>query len=81
MQGLRAVRLARVRSIDDLAAAAGVSNKTITDIEHGRVRPKLRTIRRLSGALGVEPVEVAEFAAVIQPDGPSQPETGGENER
>lgn len=65
---LRAWRLGRVQSIEDLATAAGVSNKTITDIEHGRVRPKLRTIRRLSEALAVEPAAVAEFAAVMRPE-------------
>ena len=74
MKGLRAWRLERVRSIEDLAAAAGVSNKTITDIEHGRVRPKLRTIRRLSEALGVEPGEVTEFAAVIRPEASTEGE-------
>ena len=64
-RSLRAWRLGKVLSIDDLARAAGVSNKTIVEIENGRVRPKLRTIRRLSGALEVAPQEVAEFAEVI----------------
>lgn len=48
-----------------LAARAGVSNRTIIDIEHGRVVPKLRTIRRLSEALDVEPMEVEEFAKAL----------------
>ena len=64
-RSLREWRLGKVLSIDDLARAAGVSNKTVVEIEKGRVRPKLRTIRRLSGALGVAPQEVAEFAEVI----------------
>jgi transcriptional regulator with XRE-family HTH domain len=68
MLSLRAWRLRRVQSVHDLAASAGVSNKTILDIEHGRVRPKLRTIRRLSLALQVEPTEVEEFARVLSPD-------------
>jgi transcriptional regulator with XRE-family HTH domain len=67
MMSLRAWRLQRVLSVHDLAASAGVSNKTILDIEHGRVRPKLRTIRRLSEALAVPPAEVEEFARVLSP--------------
>jgi transcriptional regulator with XRE-family HTH domain len=68
---LRAWRHRKVLSIEDLAKAASVSNKTITDIEHGRVRPKFRTIRRLSAALAVDPGEVEEFARVLTVDGGS----------
>jgi DNA-binding XRE family transcriptional regulator len=65
MPTLREVRLEQAYSVHDLAERAGVSNKTIIDIEHGRVVPKLRTIRRLSEALSVRPIEVKEFAAVV----------------
>lgn len=68
MMTLRETRLDQAYSVHDLAERAGVSNKTIIDIEHGRVRPKLRTIRRLSDALGVKPTEVTEFAEVIHAD-------------
>lgn len=68
MQSLREWRLGQLLSIDDLAERAGVSNKTIVDIEHGRVTPKLRTMRRLTEALKVAPSDVSEFAAVIGGD-------------
>jgi DNA-binding Xre family transcriptional regulator len=55
------LRYRRAWSIRDLAAAAGVSTKTVQDVENGRVRPKFVTIRKLSEALGVEPGDVAEF--------------------
>ena len=67
MKPLRAWRLERLLSALDLARAAGVSNRTVLDIEHGKVRPKLRTIRRLTAALGVAAGDVDEFAAVIRP--------------
>ena len=67
MRRLRAWRLEQLLSIERLAKEAGVSNRTIIDIEHGRVRPKLRTVGRLCRALGVDPGEVTEFVAVIRP--------------
>ena len=44
----------------ELAAAAGVSNRTIVDIEAGRVRPHPATLRKLAKALGVKPAALAE---------------------
>jgi transcriptional regulator with XRE-family HTH domain len=61
MKSLREWRLERVMGTDTLAAKAGVSNKTIIQIEHGRQLPRPRTIRRLSEALDVEPRDVTEF--------------------
>ncbi len=69
MKKLREHRRARFISIEDLAAKAGVSTKTIVDTELGRTRPKFRTIRKISEALGLDPAEVAEFAAVVEGDG------------
>lgn len=66
MPTLRELRYAKSMSIESLAKAAGVSNKTISDIENGKVHPKFRTMRRLCAALGVEPSEVAEFAAPVK---------------
>jgi transcriptional regulator with XRE-family HTH domain len=65
MKTLREWRAARLLSIDRLAAKAGMSNKTIVQIEHGRQLPTFRTIQRLSEALGVDPAEVEEFAAAL----------------
>lgn len=65
MKSLREWRLERLMSIDDLSAQTGVSNKTIIQIEHGRQLPRLRTIRRLSDTLAVDPRDVSEFVAAL----------------
>lgn len=62
---LRQWRLERLMGTKALATAAGVSNKTIVQIEHGRQVPLLRTIRRISEALEVAPREVQEFADAL----------------
>lgn len=66
MPTLRDLRLARALSQRDLAARAGVAPKTVVDLEMGRQEPRLRTIRRLAAALGVEPAEVDEFRRAIE---------------
>ena len=65
MKTLREWRAVRLESSKTLAAKAGVSNKTILEIENGRNLPMFRTIRRLSEALGVDPEEIEEFASAI----------------
>lgn len=53
-------------TIRDLATKANVANQTIVQIEHGRISPRLRTMRRLSEALDVEPSEITEFDDTIK---------------
>jgi transcriptional regulator with XRE-family HTH domain len=65
MKTLRAWRAERLWSVDTLAEKAGVSNKTIVQLEHGRQLPTFRTIRRISDALSIPPSEVAEFNQAI----------------
>lgn len=65
MQTLRDTRRKKLMSIRDLAAATGIATRTIVDIEHGRVTPRLRTMRILSLALGAEPLSIVEFARAI----------------
>jgi transcriptional regulator with XRE-family HTH domain len=67
MRPLREIRRSQFMTIEELAEKAGVSTKTIVEAEMGRTRPKFRTIRRISEALGVEPGDVAEFAATVAP--------------
>ncbi len=62
---LRWHRMTRMMTIVALAAAANVAQKTISDIENGKVVPKLRTVRRLCETLGVSPAEVTEFAEAL----------------
>ncbi len=66
MPTLRELRLARALSQRDLAAEAGVTQKTVLNLELGRKEPLLQTIRKLSAALGVEPAEVDEFRRAIE---------------
>ncbi len=65
MKSLREHRHARFISIEDLAAKAGVSTKTIVETELGRTQPKFRTIRKISEALEINPADVAEFVGTI----------------
>ena len=69
MKTLREWRATRLESSKTLALKAGVSNKTILEIENRRNVPTFRTIRRLSEALDVDPSEVEEFAAAIEERG------------
>jgi len=58
--GLRELRQGRVFSQRDLAKRAGVSPKTILDIEQGRIQPQPTTIRKIAQALDMEPSALAE---------------------
>ena len=50
----------RAWSQEDLALEAGVSPTTVWQIEHGTIRPKPETLRKLAAALEIEPAELAE---------------------
>lgn len=65
MKTLREARTERLLTLRDLAERAGVGFSSIHLIETGRSLPRLSMIRKLSGALGVEPGEIAEFSAAI----------------
>ena len=62
-------RARRLLSVRKLAEAAGVAPATIYHIEHGRTSPSFRAIRDISAALDVDPLDVEEFAAVIEGTG------------
>lgn len=66
MASLRHVRLQKAYSQRDLAEVAGVTHKTIVDLELSRVEPRLRTIRKIATALGVEPHDIDEFRRAIE---------------
>lgn len=66
MKPLREWRLERLMSVRGLEKAAGVTQKTIIDIEHGRRVPHYGTIAKLCAALGVEPADVTEFASALE---------------
>jgi transcriptional regulator with XRE-family HTH domain len=62
---LRQARTTRLLTVRGLADTAGVSTQTVHEVETGKRSPRFGTIKRLSAALGVEPVEVVEFRAVL----------------
>ncbi len=51
----------------DVEALAGVSHQTMVSAESGK-KVQLATIRKVAAALGVEPMEIAEFAKIIKGD-------------
>jgi len=51
---LRLARLASCRSQREVAAAVGIGHGHLSQIERGRVDPKLSTLRRLADCLGVQ---------------------------
>lgn len=58
-------RIDRLYSIRGLATAAGISSKTVHDVELGNRTPTLQTMRKLCRALDVKPEDVTEFANVL----------------
>jgi DNA-binding XRE family transcriptional regulator len=50
----------------ELARHAGVTQKTVVDLELGRAEPRLTTMRKLAAVLGTEPLEIDEFARAIE---------------
>ena len=56
---LREWRVDRFWSIEKLAVRAGVSSKTVWNLEHGKtVQPS--TIEKIADALGIEPGQIEE---------------------
>ncbi len=62
---LKRARMARLLTVRDLAATAGVSTHTVHEVETGKRPPRFGTIKRLSATLEVDPADVAEFRAGI----------------
>ncbi len=55
---LRRLRQERALSLRDLKSRSGVAYDTISKLETGKREAQPRTIRKLAGALGVEPKEL-----------------------
>src|SRR4051812_1817247 len=62
---LHDLRVSRLWSQRELARRAGVSHVTVVTAETGRRRPLFESVRRLSAALGVSPLEVEEFRQAL----------------
>lgn len=64
---LRRHRSASALTQEDLAELAGISARTISDIERGlRTTAYRDTVERLAGALGLEGEDRAEFQAIAR---------------
>jgi transcriptional regulator with XRE-family HTH domain len=63
---LREIRAARLLSIRELAQLASVAPSTIYLAEAGRTVPRRQVVRRVAGALRVDPTEVDEFRLTIE---------------
>ncbi len=57
---VRKLRDAQVMTQEDLASVSKVGRATVARIEAATVDARASTIRKLAGALGVEPVELIE---------------------
>jgi transcriptional regulator with XRE-family HTH domain len=66
---LRAVRIARLLTQQELARAAGVGFTTVNRLERGDTPAELRTVRKLAAALGVAP---AALLVGQTPQGPGR---------
>ena len=62
-QRLRRARYASERTLEDIAAEAGVSHQTIVNIENGETKPHGRTVFKICRALGIDPDELFETEA------------------
>jgi transcriptional regulator with XRE-family HTH domain len=62
---LEQVRRERLLTIRALAKDAGLSTRTVLQVEHGERRPHPGTIKKLAAALGVGPAEVREFRVAM----------------
>jgi transcriptional regulator with XRE-family HTH domain len=68
-QRLRDLRLARRLNQKELAAAAGIDVTYLSKVENSRMEPPAEeTIRRLAGALEVEPTELLLLARKVPSD-------------
>jgi len=56
---LREWRTERWLSVEALAARAGVSSKTVWNLQHG-ARVQASTVRKIAHALGIEPGQIEE---------------------
>ena len=57
---LRELRRQKVLSMRELEEISGVSYNTIWRLETGKTGAQPRTIRRIAGALGVDPAELVK---------------------
>lgn len=60
VRNLRQLREAAFLTQAELAQKAGLTEATVSRIEHGHHEPRISTVRRLATALGVHPRELVD---------------------
>lgn len=73
MPSLRTLRRNQLLSQRDLARKARVTPSTIYLIEAGKTRPRLKVMRQICEALGVQPQEIDEFRQTLEVEVPVRP--------
>ncbi len=66
MRTLKELRHARMLTLTELAVRADVAYATVQAVEAHKREPSIRTIRKISEALSVDPGEVTEFARALE---------------
>jgi transcriptional regulator with XRE-family HTH domain len=64
---LKAIRLLRRRTLKEVAAAAGVSESFVSQVERGRTGASVATLQRLAAALGIEVSDLFASAGLPRP--------------
>jgi len=72
---LRAIRIARRRTLRDVAERAGLSESFLSQVERGRASASIASLRRIADGLGVS------MADLFQPSGLEQPRVLRRDER
>lgn len=62
---LRHWRAERALGLKELAGLAGVSHSTILRIERGQTLSQPRVYRKLAQALGIKPLQIAEYRRLM----------------
>ncbi len=74
-QRLRAIRIARRRTLREVAESAGLSESFLSQVERGRASGSIASLRRIADGLGVS------MADLFQPSGLAQPRVLRRDER
>jgi len=63
---LATLRRRRLLTQRALAEKAGITQATLVALERGRATPRIQTMAKVAAALGVDPMEIAEFNRAIE---------------
>ena len=63
---LSVLRRRRLLTQRALAQKAGITQATLVSLELGKATPRIQTMQKIATALGVDPMEIAEFNRAIE---------------